>query len=303
MSFYRTFKSTSIFLFLDIFSDNSSSPSASSLSKSSDGQSTKKYNNIFKTALNKGINFLSKIASSSSPSSSNTSTGSKCQSDGQRSSKSVSTESTTPSDCSSPDSLMTEMIFFKPICREPKTPSSNKPNLIRVPSIRSDASSTTDPVQISSPCPSPFFIPITPKRRLNSAFSFVGIEEHDEQEQENDEEVPHKPIKTRVARPRASVKRRLIELSPKKPEKLPKKVKIELTMPKTECRKTRSMYKSSSLMDIAEVAKVNEKVDEPKNSGTFLKPASTRRVMKSRKSMEVPVVTSTRVLRSRSFKH
>lgn len=69
---------------------------------------------------------------------------------------------------SSPDSIKTELMLFRPISREPRTISSIA-KIIRVPSIRSTSSSTSSVVH--SPCPSPFFIPITPNRQ--SAFSFV----------------------------------------------------------------------------------------------------------------------------------
>lgn len=113
-----------------------------------------------------------------------------------------SSSSDTPSDCSSPDSLKTELIFFKPIIREPKTPSA-KPVLLRVPSIRSAASSTDR--FISSPCPSPFFIPITPRRQ--SAFSFVGMPEDDYREDGS---------QSSIIKPKAT-KRKSVKSSPEKP--------------------------------------------------------------------------------------
>lgn len=278
-----------------IFSDNSS---PSSQTKTNDGNSVAKFN-IFKKALNKGMDFFSKITNNGSPSaSSHASTGSKCQSDGQSSTKSTSVETSTPSDCSSPDSLMTELIFFKPICREPKTPSSNKPAVIRVPSVRSNVSSA----QISSPCPSPFFIPITPKRRLNSAFSFVGVDEEPESGEEIFDKLP------KVVKPRASVKRKIAEISP--PQQLQEKKSIKRSkvepMPKrNDCRTTRSMYKSSSLMDIGGPI-ATERM--PKAIvDTFLKPPEiSRRSSKARPSAAAaagPSIATTRVLRSRSFKH
>lgn len=84
--------------------------------------------------------------------------------------ESTSSESSSSSEsvCSSPDSIMTELMYFKPIAREPRTPSVGTINILRLPSVRSTSSSSTT---IQTPCSSPFFIPISSKRR--SAFSLV----------------------------------------------------------------------------------------------------------------------------------
>lgn len=175
------------------------------------------------------------------------------------------------------------MIFFKPISREPRTPSTVKPTIIRVPSMRSNASSTTIDFPINSPCPSPFFIPITPKRR--SAFSFVGIDECDEEEEDSKmKEVKKNPVKSRT-----SVKRKIVQTSPEKLKPSPKKTKVEPKTSSVVVRKTRSMDKKSD--DLPNVIK---KPQEVKKS--------------HRRSIEIvapPVVPprSTRVLRSQSFKH
>lgn len=84
-------------------------------------------------------------------------------------SSSSSSESESEEDRSSPDSIKTELMLFKPITREPRTVSANA-KLIRVPSIRSTSSTSS---VIHSPCPSPFSIPLTPCRQ--SAFSFVKV--------------------------------------------------------------------------------------------------------------------------------
>lgn len=73
-------------------------------------------------------------------------------------------------DCSSPDSIKTELMLFKPISCEPRTSSAANTKIIRVPSIRSTSSSSSN---FQSPRSSPFFIPITSNRQ--SAFSFVHI--------------------------------------------------------------------------------------------------------------------------------
>lgn len=144
-----------------------SNAGSSSGSKTSESSASNK-SNIFKNAFNKSLNFFSKIASSSgSPSTSTASTSSKPPGSDNHGSSS----SETPSDCSSPDSLKMELGHFKPINREPRTPSSTNPKVVRVPTVRS-VSTSTDFV-IHSPCPSPFFIPITPRRE--SAFSFVSV--------------------------------------------------------------------------------------------------------------------------------
>lgn len=149
--------------------------------------------------------------------------------------------------------------------------------------MRSNASSTTTTdIPISSPCPSPFFIPITPKRR--SAFSFVGIDECDEEEDEEKDnkmkEVKKSSVKSQ--RKTTSVKRKIIQISPEKTKPLPKKVKVE---PKTSVvRKTRSMDKKSDLPN--------------KNEPIEVKKSHRRSV-----EVETQPVRSTRVLRSQSFKH
>lgn len=93
---------------------------------------------------------------SSTPSSSSSSSGS--ESDEEENAR------------SSPDSIKTELMLFKPISREPRTISAPA-KLIRVPSIRSTSSASS---VIHSPCPSPFSIPLTPCRQ--SAFSFVKVQ-------------------------------------------------------------------------------------------------------------------------------
>jgi hypothetical protein len=148
--------------------------STSSSTKAGETANSKNYN-IFKSALNRSITFFSKIATNSGSITPTTSTStSVSKPTGSESVHEISSSSETPSDSSSPDSLQTELIFFKPIIREPKTPSSSKSVLLRVPSIRSTASSTD---RHFSPCPSPFFIPIAKRQ---SAFTFVGDSKDDE---------------------------------------------------------------------------------------------------------------------------
>lgn len=114
------------------------------------------------------------------------------------------------------------MIFFKPISREPKTPSNAKPLLLRVPSIKTVLS--TDP-SISSPCPSESsVIPITPKR--TSAFTIVGFVERFNHENEVISIVKSKPVK-----------RRNYKMSPKKPDPKRRREEAEI-IPKTVTRKT-----------------------------------------------------------------
>lgn len=78
-----------------------------------------------------------------------------------------SSASSNEEECSSPDSIKTELMLFKPISREPRTNSVNS-KLVRLPSVRSVSSTSS---VVHSPCPSPFFIPIAPRQ---SAFSFVN---------------------------------------------------------------------------------------------------------------------------------
>lgn len=183
-----------------------------------------------------------------------------------------SSSSETPeSDCSSPDSLKTEMIFFKPIIREPKTPSSStKPVLLRIPSIRSTASSTDR--YISSPCPSPFFIPITPRRE--SAFTVVGC---------SDDVADTQPI----VKPMPT-KRRYVKTSPKKIEKSPKRIKREPAGRKKEVTKTENVISCKT----RSMGKKNETKTQPKAAAPAKKEV--------KKSQAEPVK---RVTRSQSLKH
>lgn len=154
----------------------------SDVSSNNNSPSSRKYN-IFKTAFNRGTEllkctFLSKGTNTSDcidlrtptrASVSTTLSSSKpSESEIYNETPSSASESTTPSDCSSPDSIKTELMFFKPISREPRTFSNASTKIMRIPSIRSTSSTSV----IQSPCPSPFFIPITHQRQ--SAFSFVS---------------------------------------------------------------------------------------------------------------------------------
>lgn len=169
------------------------------------------------------------------------------------------------------------MIFFKPISREPKTPSSSKPVLLRVPSIRSTASSTDR--HINSPCPSPFFIPITPRRQ--SAFSFVSHAE------ESDGRSIVKPKATKRKRSKAS------------PVKSPKRVKREAPVVKAKAaaktetvkRKTRSMETKEEFLTPA------KSISKQKDFKTLPKAAAKKEVARKQ-----PAVHQ-RVTRSQSLKH
>ncbi|CRK99387.1 CLUMA_CG012638, isoform A [Clunio marinus] len=257
--------------------------------------SSSKYNNIFKTAFTRGITFLSKIANSSASNTPTTSTSVGSKPTEYESNQDSNSSSDTSSNCSSPDSLKTEMIFFKPITREPKTPSSFKSVLLRVPSIRS--TSSTD-CHISSPCPSPFFIPIIPRRQ--SAFSLVGNVEDEFKE------------KQKIIKPKPT-KRKSIKTSPSKhgpSSKRPKrdiltlnKLALHEQVPKktvktTHERKTRSMNKckeSSTENNCHQTIILPLKKTLPKPS----KPSHNTPI----KKMKEEVVTkSTRVTRSQNMK-
>lgn len=140
--------------------------------------------------------------------------------------------------------------------------------------MRSNASSTTIEFPINSPCPSPFFIPITPKRR--SAFTFVGIDERDEDEMVK----KRNPVKHRN-----SIKRKITQTSPVSTSKVPAAKKGKIDKPKTEVRKTRSMDKRS------------DDITPPKKKPNEVTKSQRRSVVS-----EV-AVKSSRVLRSQSFKN
>lgn len=148
-------------------------------SKRSD-TSTSTYN-IFKTAINRGTELIRSTFLSSS--SKGTSLCSESSSAANKSASRTPTDShydddssseSSSSNASSPDSIQTELMFFKPIQREPRTSSLSTTKIIRLPSIRSTSSTST----IQTPCPSPFFIPISTQRQ--SAFTFVAAPLSDE---------------------------------------------------------------------------------------------------------------------------
>lgn len=285
-----------------------SDASASSSSKISEAScSSNKYNNIFKSAFNKGITFLSKIANSSGSNTPNsTSTGSK-PADSDKNHDSSPSE--TPSDCSSPDSLKTEMIFFKPINREPKTASNTKSILLKIPTIRT--ASSTEPY-ISSPCPSESpIIPITPKRQ--SAFSLVGFVEDDScyavpvgkpkiAKRRNCKPSPKKPEPKRIKQEVETVKKSVKAASRKiKPdESLKEKAKTEEIV--VISRKTRSMDKQSQ-----EVEQCTQAVSEKKDNKKSPRKKETI-VVKERPQAKKAQSTAIeeqgkRVTRSQSLKH
>lgn len=227
---------------------------------------------------------MTKITNSSG---SNTPTSSKAvESEGNQ-------ESSTPSDCSSPDSLKTELIFFKPITKEPKTASTTKPVLLRVPSIRSTASSTDR--LISSPCPSPFFIPITPRRE--SAFSLVNVVE--------EETVGSKtPL---IVKPKAT-KRKYVKVSPQKsPKRVKRDDKLVVKAKKAE-EKKKSKGKTEVIVAVA--VRKTRSMDKKENDDAPVpvKPIVKKRVSSQTKKSSPKInptteTSVTRITRSRSIKH
>lgn len=247
------FSHSTNFLFLNgVFLRSDAVSTSSSSTKVSEASSSTKYNNIFKSAFNRGITFLSKIANSSGSNTPSTSASTSSKPAESEINDHDSSSSETPSDCSSPDSLKTEMIFFKPITREPRTPSSAKPVLLRVPSIRSTASSTDR--LLNSPCPSPFFIPITPRRQ--SAFSFVAVSEEDSRSADTQQVIKPRPtkrknVKTSPEKSAASPKRIKKDAQPSQKSKKSRQLDVEKPKAeaKTEKRKTRSMEKKNYAED------------------------------------------------------
>lgn len=196
-------------------------------------------------------------------------------------------------------------MLFKPISKEPRTKSANA-KLIRVPSIRSTSSTSS---VVHSPCPSPFFIPMTPQR--HSAFSFVQFEPA---------QLPPKTTNKRKSfRNAANVEKKSEGASPKRQKKdhapvVKKQTRTVKNAPldakneaeKTDNRReTRSQKRNSNEI----VAKVVVVEAEPaKEFKSPLKPAPKRRNV-VRKSMEVTATAliaddgGRRVTRSRSMKN
>ncbi|CAO1401652.1 unnamed protein product [Diamesa hyperborea] len=145
---------------------STSSVSSTTTSKSNDAST--KYNNIFKSALTRGISFLGKLTNASTSNSNSPASTSSATNP-------IETFAPITVPCSdsedSEDSFKSELIFFKPISSVPKT-TNLKPKLLRVPSIRLPSSASTESC-FSPPCISPF-IPIDPKFRRRSAFSVVN---------------------------------------------------------------------------------------------------------------------------------
>lgn len=291
--------------YLNFHSHCSHAVTSTSSSKLSDVSSNKS-NNIFKSAINRSISFFSKITSSSGSNTPTTTASTSSKPAGSERNR-ESSSSETPSECSSPDSLKTELIFFKPIIREPKTPSSAKPVLLRIPSIRSTASSNDN--YINSPCPSPFFIPITPRRE--SAFSRVGFCDDDEPlivKPRPTKRKPKSPLKSSVTkRTKKDVHSPPKTKSKREVSKIAVKSKVD---GKTEAvaRKTRSMEAKKETEDferqIQPPAALSKKVVESKS---FKAPPKKTAKEISPGKRELTRTTSDdkpkRVTRSSSMKH
>jgi hypothetical protein len=113
---------------------------------------------MLKSALDRSITFLSKMAN---PKSVPTSTSEKQTQLAPHLKRSISLDK----DRSSSDSLKAEIFFFKPIVQEPKTSQNKASIILRIPPLRTSSSERS----ICSPCPSPFLLG-APRC---SAFSFV----------------------------------------------------------------------------------------------------------------------------------
>lgn len=228
-------------------------------------------------------------------------------SDSSRSSSSASetqSEEEGNDDCSSPDSIKTELMLFKPISREPRTKSANA-KLIRVPSIRSTSSTSSI---IHSPCPSPFFIPMTPQRQ--SAFSFVSFEPTQH---------PPKTTNKRKSFRNTNADKKSEEVSTKRQKKVHASVVVKkqtrtvknapIQEEKTDnMRETRSRKRNTN----ESVVKVEEKEVKAmpeaavKEFKSPLKPAPKRRVATRKSEVVVPISndeSDRRITRSRSMKN
>lgn len=135
--------------------------------KSNDGNTSGTYS-ILKSAFNRGTELLKSTFFANPQQSTTEQLESPITISSTSSSPSSSSEESSDDDRSSPDSIKTELMLFKPITREPRTKSANA-KLIRVPSIHSTSSSSSI---LHSPCPSPFSIQLSVGRQ--SAFSFFA---------------------------------------------------------------------------------------------------------------------------------
>lgn len=139
-------------------------------------------------------------------------------------------------DCSSPDSIKTELMLFKPISREPRTSSAENAKIIRVPSIRSTSSTSSN---FHSPCSSPFFIPITPNRQ--SAFSFLKLVQSIETPQpppQQQQLPPPKTNKRKLSKISSPEKKSKGTLSLKRQKMMTAKIEEDMTAPeKRQLRK------------------------------------------------------------------
>lgn len=159
------------------------------------------------------------------------------------SSSSSSSESESSDGGSSPDSIKTELMLFKPISREPRTTSANA-TLIRVPSIRSTSSASS--VKVHSPCPSPFFIPLTPCRQ--SAFTFVV----------QNQSPPLPPPKTN--------KRKYTKLSPEKKSEVASKRQKNSKVAEKSVEVNKRPIRKNIAADIPSISKKTENIRETRNN-------------------------------------
>jgi hypothetical protein len=285
--------------------------------------------NIFRSALKRGTEllkstFLANASLLTDPSDSpshfkpipqkqQSDTPQTVSSDSSRSSSSSSaseTQSEGDDDCSSPDSIKTELMLFKPISREPRTKSANA-KLVRVPSIRSTSSTSS---VVHSPCPSPFFIPMTPQR--HSAFSFVQFESAAQlQPKTTNKRKLSKNTKDEKKSEEASPKRQKKVHAPSTVKKQTRTVKnaplqVEQKDEKTEnMRETRSRKRNlnESVVKVEEMKVALEVA--AKEFKSPLKPAPKRRNVAQKSLEDTAAVVGDdnnngrRVTRSRSMKY
>lgn len=278
--------------------------------KSNDGNTSGTYSSILKSAFNRGTELLKNTfftvpLVTNSPQQQQQQSA-KPSSNHQESPITISSRSSSPSsssssesedDGSSPDSIKTELMLFKPIAREPRTNSANA-KLIRVPSIRSTSSSNSS--VIHSPCPSPFNIPLTPCRL--SAFSFVV------QVQSSPQPPPSPPKSKKRKYPKLSPEKKSKGLSPKRQKKLETAEEVKVAhkrqsrtfvapvhsiSEKTEnVRETRSKKPSLESLEVKPTKEFKSPQKKPaKRNSNTIKPAtvavlddSLRRVTRSMKN-------------------
>ncbi len=187
----------------------------------------------------------------------------------------ISSESSCSEGESTPDSLRSELMLFRPILPAPRTITSLfNPKILRVRPIRPSSSGSVSTAMQSSPSPSPFSISLTPYRQ--SAFSIFSPSFH-----------PEKTSTPSPPQPKTK-KRKYSKISQEKrksEDKNPKQLKEEKLITK---RSTRKRQKSPIAQKAVKVRKTqNERrISQPTVAHTKGKAQknNTKRTDRARKT-------------------